>query len=334
MEARKHTVTKSPVSTAMTQRDWPALPLEEWEDTYHTLHMWLQIVGKIRLGLTPLQNHWWNVPLYVTSRGLTTSPIPYQGRAFEIQFDFIDHRLELLTSAGKVRGFALAAKSVAAFYRELFSLLRGEGIEVQINPKPQEVANPIPLDQDETHASYDPEYTNRLWRILLSTDLVLQAFRARFLGKSSPVHFFWGSFDLCCTRFNGRSAPPRKGIITSEAYSHECISVGWWPGGGNVKGPAFYAYMAPEPAGYGEQQSQPRAAAFYDRSLHEFLLPYDDVRQTQSPASEILEFAQSTYAAAANLARWDRATLERNPAETRSAPGKQEKGDKLLERIQ
>jgi hypothetical protein len=292
------------------ERDWPALPLEEWEETYHTLHMWTQIVGKIRLGLAPLQNHWWNVALYVNTRGLTTSPIPYQGRSFEIQFDFVHHRLELRTSDGGERALELSPKSVAAFYRELLSTLRQAGIDVQINPKPQEVPNPIPLDKDETHASYDPEYANRLWRILQSTDLVFQEFRARFIGKSSPVHFFWGSFDLCCARFSGRRAPPRKGVITSEAYSHECSSVGWWPGGGDVKGPAFYAYMAPEPAGYGDQPVRPQGAV-YPSKLHEFVLMYDDVRRATSPRAEILEFAQSTYEVGANLAGWDRKSLER-----------------------
>ena len=209
---------------SMDQQDWPALPLEEWEATYRTLHLWTQIVGKIRMALTPLVNHFWNVALYVNTRGLTTSAIPYRGRTFEIQFDFVHHRLELRTSDDE-RGMALAPKSVAAFYRELFSLLRGAGIDVQINPKPQEVANQIPFDQDDIHASYDAEYANRLWRILRSTDIVFHEFRARFIGKASPVHFFWGSFDLCCTRFSGRRAPPRKGVITSEAYSRECISV-------------------------------------------------------------------------------------------------------------
>jgi hypothetical protein len=299
----------------MVEQDWPALPLEQWEATYRTLHMWTQIVGKVRLALTPLENHWWNTALYVNTRGLTTSPIPYRGGAFEIQFDFIRHRLELRKSVGTSDGeyaLALSPKSVAAFYRELLSLLRGAGIDVQINPKPQEVPNPIPLDQDDTHASYDPEYANRLWRILLSTDIVLQEFRARFIGKSSPVHFFWGSFDLCCTRFSGRRAPPRKGIITSEAYSHECSSLGWWPGGGDVAGPAFYAYTAPEPPGYGEQLVRP-TGALYPSKLHEFLLMYDDVRRSTSPRDEILEFAQSTYEAGANLAGWDRASLERRP---------------------
>jgi len=290
---------------------WPALPLQEWETTYRTLHMWTQIVGKIRLALTPLENHFWNVALYVSPRGLTTSPIPYRGSTFAIQFDFVNHRLELQTANGD-RALALAPKSVAAFYRELFALLREAGIEVAINPKPQEVPNPIPLDQDDTHASYDPEYANRLWRILRSTDIVLQEFRARFIGKVSPVHFFWGSFDLCCTRFSGRRAPPRKGIITSESYSHECSSVGWWPGGGDIAGPAFYAYSAPEPAGCGEQPVRP-PAALYNNKLREFVLMYDDVRRAKSPREEILQFAESTYEAGANLAGWDRAALERSP---------------------
>ena len=292
------------------QPDWPELPLNEWEETYHTLHMWTQIVGKIRLGLAPPQNHWWNVALYLNSRGLTTSPVPYHNSTFEIQFDFIHHRLELQTSDGEERALLLAPKSVAAFYREIFSMLRDAGIAVQINPKPQEVPNPIALDEDDTHASYDSEYANRLWRILLSTDHVFQEFRARFIGKSSPVHFFWGSFDLCCTRFNGRRAPARKGVVTREAYSHECSSLGWWPGGGGVNGPAFYAYMAPEPAGYGARPSLPAGGLYLDQ-MHEFLLMYDDVRRAKSPRAEVLEFAQNTYAAGAELAGWDRAGLER-----------------------
>jgi hypothetical protein len=293
------------------EQNWPALPLEEWEPTYRTLHMWTQIVGKIRLGVAPLENHFWNVALYVSARGLTTSAIPYRGRTFEIQFDFVDHRLELRT-ADRERTLILAPKTVAAFYSELFASLQDVGIDVHINPKPQEVPNPIPLDQDDVHASYDPEYANRLWRVLRSTDIVLREFRARFIGKASPVHFFWGSFDLCCTRFSGRRAPPRKGIITSEAYSHECSSVGWWPGGGDVAGPAFYAYMAPEPPGCSEQPVRP-PAALYQGKLHEFILMYDDVRRARSPREEILEFAQSTYEAGAGLAGWDRAALERKP---------------------
>jgi hypothetical protein len=291
------------------EKYWPALPLDEWESTLKTLHMWTQIVGKIRLGLSPLQNHWWNAALYVNSRGLSTSVIPYRGDTFEIQFDFVDHRLELITSTGK-KQMALAPKSVAAFYRELFSLLRGEGFDIKINLKPQEIPNPIPFDQDDTNRSYDPVYATRLLRILRSTEVVFQQYRGGFIGKSSPVHFFWGSFDLCCTRFNGRLAPPRKGIITSEAYSHECISVGWWPGGGEMAGPAFYAYAAPEPVGCGEQNIRPTTGA-YSKQLHEFLLMYDDVRRSASPVNDILEFAGSAYEAAANLAGWDRATLER-----------------------
>jgi hypothetical protein len=295
-----------------TEQDWPALPLEEWQATYSTLHMWTQIVGKIRLTLTPLVNHFWNVALYVNTRGLTTSPISFHGRTFEIQFNFVQHRLEIRTADAE-RAFALSPMSVAAFYKELFSLLRQLGIDVQINPKPQEVPNPIPLDQDDTHASYDPEYANRLWRILRSTEIVLQEFRAGFIGKASPVHFFWGSFDLCCTRFSGRPAPPRKGLITSESYSHECSSVGWWPGGRGVTGPAFYAYTAPSPAGLSEQVIRP-ADALYEGKLGEFLLMYDDVRRAASPRDEILAFAQSTYEAGANLAAWDRGSLERKPA--------------------
>jgi hypothetical protein len=291
-------------------REWPALPLEEWEATYRTLQLWTQIVGKIRLTLTPKVNHWWNTALYVNSRGLTTSAIPYRGSDFELQFDFVDHRLELATSNGLKRSIALAPKSVAAFYREAMGMLRDAGIVVAINTKPQELPDPIPFEKDETHSSYDAEYVQRFWRILLSTDAVLHEFRSRFIGKCSPVHFFWGSFDICCTRFNGRRAPARKGVITSEAYSHECSSIGWWPGGGEVKGPAFYAYNAPEPAGYGSRTAKP-PKAFYQQNMHEFLLMYDDVRGDSWPKQAILDFAQSTYEIGAELAGWDRASLER-----------------------
>lgn len=289
---------------------WPALPLAEWEDTYHTLHMWTQIAGKVRLGLAPLQNHWWNSTLYANTRGLTTSPIPYQGEAFELQFDFVHHRLEILTSFGRNQVMALEPKSVAEFYGEFLSALDAAGIEITLDPKPQEVPEPIPFDQDDTHRCYDPEYANRLWRILLSSTMVLEEFRGRYMGKASPVHFFWGSFDLAYTRFSGRVAPPRKGIITSEAYSHECTSVGWWPGGGAVKAPAFYAYAAPQPEGYDREVVRP-GAAYYDGQLHEFILMYDDVRSAPSPRDAILEFAESAYEAGANLAKWDRNLLER-----------------------
>jgi Family of unknown function (DUF5996) len=300
--------SRQPLSSAAAGGLWPALPLKEWEDTYHTLHMWTQIAGKVRLGLAPLQNHWWNGALYVDTRGLTTSPIPYKGEAFEIQFDFVEHVLEIRTSYGKLQSVALEPKSVAAFYKEFLSALRAAGVDIIIDPKPQEVPQPIPFDQDETHRSYDPEYANRFWRILLSTSLVFEEFRARYMGKASPVHFFWGSFDLAYTRFSGRVAPPRKGIITSEAYSHECS---WWPGGGDVKGPAFYAYAAPAPEGYSQQRVRPDAA-LYDGQLGEFILMYDDVRRAASPRDEILKFAQSAYEAGANLAKWDRASLERS----------------------
>ena len=292
-----------------SKEHWPELPFAEWEDTFHTLHMWTQIVGKIRLGLTARQNHWWNVALYVNTRGLTTSPIPFQGGAFEIEFNFLDHRLEIRSASGETRTLPLAPKSVAAFYHELFELLRSMGIDMRVNPKPQEIPDPILFDQDEKHASYDPEFANRLWRILLSAELVFQEFRAKFTGKCSPVHFFWGSFDLCCTRFNGRKAPPRKGIITSEAYSHECSSLGWWPGNAETKGPAFYSYMAPEPSGYGAQLANSRG--FYSDQMHEYFLMYDDVRRASSPREEILQFAQQTYSAGADLARWERRALER-----------------------
>lgn len=307
-ESMRKSSEPSPVGTV--DELWPALPLAEWGDTCHTLHMWTQIVGKIRLGLTPLQNHWWNGALYVDTRGLTTSAVPYKGEAFDIRFDFAEHRLEIRTSYGGSKSLSLEPKSVAAFYQELMSGLHAIGIDVEIDTKPQEVPDPVPFDQDETHGSYDPDYANRFWRILLSTSLVFEEFRAGFLGKASPVHFFWGSFDLAYTRFSGRVAPPRKGIITSEAYSHECASVGWWPGGGDVKGPAFYAYTAPEPAGYGRKAIKPGGAR-YDGRLHEFILMYEEARRAESPRDEILQFAQSAYEAGADLAQWDRKSLER-----------------------
>lgn len=298
--------------------EWPALPLAEWADTYHTLHMWTQIVGKVRMALTPLVNHWWNTTLYVSASGLTTSAIPYGGETFEIEFDFINHHLEIRASSGASRSLLLTPKSVAAFYDELFSALHGMGIQVNINAKPQEVPDPIPFDQDEVHHSYDPEYARRFWRILRSANGIFEDFRARFIGKSSPVHFFWGSFDLAVTRFSGRRAPPRKGVITSEAYSHECSSVGWWPGGGLVKSPAFYAYTAPAPPGLDEQLIRPESA-FFDKQLGEFLLMYDDMRGAASPREALLDFCQATYQAGASLGGWDRAALERHSEFQQSA---------------
>jgi hypothetical protein len=274
--------------------------------------MWTQIVGKVRKTLTPLINHWWNVTLYVTPRGLTTSAIPYGDSNLEIAFDFLDHKVCMSTCDGGRKEVALAPKSVAAFYRELMDALASLGIEVKIHATPDEVANPIPFAEDETHQSYDPEYAHRFWRILVSVDNVFKEFRARFIGKCSPVHFFWGSFDLAVTRFSGRRAPERPGAdyMTREAYSHEVISGGFWPGGGEIKGPAFYAYAAPEPEGFKSARVLP-SKAFYHAGMSEYFLMYDDVRESASPREMILDFLQSTYEAGATLGKWDRAALER-----------------------
>jgi hypothetical protein len=290
---------------------WPALPLAAWKDTYATLHMYTQIVGKVRLAFAPPTNHWWEVPLYVYPRGLTTSAIPYRDGVFEIRFDFMDHRLLVQTSEGREWTMPLRPLAVADFYAEVMQGLRSLGIEVAIWKMPVEIPNPIPFDQDREHASYDPEYAHRFWRILLGVDAVFKEFRAPFLGKCSPVHFFWGSFDLAVSRFSGRRAPERVGAdsITREAYSHEVISAGFWPGGAGVDGPAFYCYAAPEPAGL---SATALTRGFYHPELKEFLLMYDDVRQAPSPRDAILEFLQTTYAAAADLAAWDRAALERS----------------------
>jgi len=291
---------------------WPSLPLQEWKDTYATLHMWSQIVGKIRLTLSPPVNHFWHSTMYVTSRGLTTSPIPYGNRTFEIDFDFIDHALIIKTSEGSIRTLILAPRPVAEFYSELMAMLRSLGIEVEIRARPDEVADPIPFAEDTQHASYEPEYSNRFWRILVQTDRVFKQFRSRFIGKCSPVHFFWGSFDFAVTRFSGRRAPERPGadLITRESYSHEVISHGFWPGGGAIQEPAFYAYSAPVPEGLDEEPLRP-ASAFYSKEAQEFFLKYDDVRKAESPDEALLEFMQSTYEAGAKLANWDRASLER-----------------------
>lgn len=296
------------------EQPWPELPLEAWEPTYQTLHLWTQIVGKIRMALTPRLNHWWNVTLYVTGRGLSTAAIPYRGEAFAIEFDFCRHQLEIQTSYGAPRALALRSQPVAAFHRELMAALGELGIAVTINLRPQEIAGAIPFDQDTVHRSYDAEYAHRCWRILLASAAVFEEFRAGFVGKASPVHFFWGSFDLAVTRFSGRRAPPRPGVITSEAYSHECSSLGWWPGGGAVREAAFYAYTAPAPAGLGERPVAPDGARF-DPGMGEFLLPYETVRSAPAPRRQILDFAQSTYAAGAALGGWDRAALERNAAD-------------------
>jgi Family of unknown function (DUF5996) len=299
-------------SIARAERDqWPELPLETWQDTLSTLHMWTQIVGKVRMALSPNINHWWGVPLYVNALGLTTSPIPYSGGNFEVQFDFIHHKLVIRTSNDAILPLALRPQSVADFYRDFMGALASLGIAVKIWKMPVEIPDPIPFDQDIKHASYDPEYANRFWRILVLCDEVFKKFRAGFIGKASPVHFFWGSFDLAVSRFSGRRAPERAGAdpITREAYSHEVISAGFWPGGGDIKGAAFYAYAAPEPAGFAQSPVRP-AEAFYHAQLKEFLLMYDDVRQAASPRETLAAFLQSTYDAAADLAKWDRKELE------------------------
>ncbi len=292
--------------------EWPSLPLEEWKDTCATLHMWTQIVGKIRLAQTPLVNHWWNVPLYVSARGLTTTAMPYKQISFEMEFDFLEHCLLINCSDGGSATVELKPKSVAAFYHEVMAALAQLNMEVRIWRMPVEIPDPIPFDEDHEHASYDPEYANRFWRVLLHTDKVLQEFRARFIGKSSPVHFFWGSFDLAVTRFSGRLAPPRPDAdtITREAYSHEVISHGYWPGQGPLQKAAFYSYTAPAPAGLADASIRP-AQAFYSNELSEFLLLYEDVRTANDPEKALMEFCQSTYEAGANLAQWDRAACER-----------------------
>jgi hypothetical protein len=290
---------------------WPALPLDSWKVTYATLHMWTQMVGKVRLRLAPLVNHWWNVAFYVTARGLTTSRIPYGQRAFEVSFDFIQHQLVLETSDGIVKTLPLASRTVAEFYGEFMGMLRSAGIEVKIWPMPVEIPDPIAFDQDQVHRSYDPVAVGKFWRILLSASAVFTQFRSGFIGKCSPVHFFWGSFDLAVTRFSGRRAPERPGVdaVTREAYSHEVSSVGFWPGGNGVDA-AFYSYAAPEPQGFKEAAVRP-GAAHYDKSLSEFILLYEDVRSASSPTGALLQFCQSTYEAAANLGNWDRKALER-----------------------
>jgi hypothetical protein len=308
--------TATTTSQSRQAEAWPELPLQAWRETHDTLHMWTQIVGKVRLALTPLVNHWWNTTLYVTPRGLATGPMPYGDRYVGITFDFIEHDLVIDSSDGRRKVIPLIAQSVAEFYRELMTSLEAIDAPVRIWPKPVEVTEVIPFDEDRKHAAYDPEYAHRLWRILLSTDQVFQAFRGRFIGKCSPVHFFWGSFDLAVTRFSGRRAPERPGAdkFTREAYSHECISHGFWPGGswfGNeVTSPIFYAYGAPEPPGMRDERIRPDAA-HYDERMSEFVLPYDDVRRSASPRDALLDFCQSTYKAAANHAGWNRKALER-----------------------
>src|SRR5271154_6702512 len=304
--------SKAIISGLPKDEAWPALPLAEWSATRDTLHLWMQMVGKLRLALSPQLNHWWGVPLYVSARGLTTSAIPYSLGVFEAEFDFISHVLRFTTSRGETKTIALAPRSVADFYRAFKATLAALSIEAKIWPMPVEIPNPIRFDQDIVHASYDPVYANRFWRILATVDPIFKEFRARFIGKASPVHFFWGSGDLAATRFSGRRAPERPGAdaVTREAYSHEVSSVGWWPGNGGFDAPMFYAYAAPEPPGFRESKVRP-AQASYNTQISEFLLPYDEVRNSADPTAMLLEFFQSTYEAAANLGKWDRAALEK-----------------------
>ena len=293
---------------------WPPLPFAQWKDTYATLHMWTQIVGKVRLALSPPVNHYWGCALYVSSRGLTTSPIPYANGTFEVQFDFISHTLEITSSTGQSRSFRLMPRTVAEFYAEFMSALESLGIHVKVWTMPVEVPRPVRFNLDEGHKSYDPEYAHRFWQVLVAADAVFREFRSRFIGKCSPVHFFWGSFDLAVTRFSGRRAPERPGAdaVTKEAYSHEVISVGFWPGDGEIiKDAAFYAYAAPEPAGFGQRAVRP-SQAFYSKEKSEFFLMYEDLRQSADPDGALLDFCQSTYEAGADLAKWDRKELERH----------------------
>ena len=292
--------------------EWPALSFPDWEKTCDTVHLWTQIVGKTRMAFEPLQNHWWNVALYVTPIGLTTSTIPCGGRTFAIDFDFVSHRLVLVTSDGRDHRIGLSARSVADFYKEYMASLRLLGIEVKIDRTPAEFDDTTPYDVDEHHASYDRGHVEDFHRILTNADRVLKKFRARFIGKCSPVHFFWGSFDLAVTRFSGRPAAvkPDADPITREAYSHEVSSCGFWPGDRRFGHAAFYSYAAPSPEGLAGESVRPDAA-HWNPQLGEFILKYDDVRAAESPEAVILDFCQSTYEAPAKLARWDRTALER-----------------------
>jgi hypothetical protein len=295
---------------------WPALPYEAWNDTCTTLHLWTQIVGKLRARRTPWLNHSWHVTLYVTAQGLTTSPIPYVARAFEIDFDFIDQQLLIRVSDGITRRLPLEPQSVADFYGRLRAVLDESGIEIKINETPNEIADAVPFSKDHGHASYDPAFAERFWRVLLQADRVFKQFRTRFLGKCSPVHFFWGSFDLAVTRFSGQRAPRHPGgvpnlpdAVACEAYSHEVSSAGFWPGGGAIDYAAFYSYAYPEPQGFRSALIKPKGAFFHE-AMGEFVLPYDAVRTAANPDEALLDFLQTTYEAAAELGHWDRAALE------------------------
>ena len=307
--------TNQPCHSSSEEVVWPALPWEEWQDTCTTVHMWTQIVGKIRLALAPMINHWWQVPLYVTPRGLTTSAIPCGSRIFQIDFDFLAQNLEICADNGDRRTIGLMARSVADFYKLTMEALHSIGITVRIWTTPVEVADRIPFEQDSKHAAFDPEFIQRFWRVLILVDRVMKKFRSRFIGKISPVHFFWGAFDLAVTRFSGRRAPEHPGVpnvgraVMVEAYSHEVSSCGLWPGAG-LGLPAFYAYAYPEPQGFREYPVLPQEA-YYHKEMGEFILPYDAVRTSPAPDEMLLAFFQSTYEAAAEQAKRDRHALER-----------------------
>ncbi|WP_444893541.1 DUF5996 family protein [Microbulbifer sp. ANSA003] len=297
-------------------KDWPELPYAESVNTIATLHMWMQVIGKIRLVQTPWINHSWHVPLYITARGLETSLIPYGGRSFSIGFDFYHHVLKLLTTEGGEWVLPLESRTVSDFYWEVMAALKQLGIPVEINTMPSEVADAIPFERDQDNYEYDPEYAKQLWQALVQIHRVFTEFRSRFIGKCSPIHFFWGSFDLALTRFSGREAPPHPGgvphfpdWVAREAYSHEVSSAGFWPGGGGVDGACFYSYTYPEPQGFPEARVAP-ASAYYSKDLGEFLLPYDAVRASRSPDEALFDFLQSTYEAAADKGMWDRSALE------------------------
>lgn len=305
--------------TGHNAETWPPLPLTAWRETQETLHLWTQIVGKVKLELTPFLNEWWNVALAVTARGLTTGPIPSLAGTFAIDFDFIDHTLFIHASTGQTESMPLTSRTVADFYVQFMETLRTMGIDVTINPLPTEIPDPIPCDIDHTHGTYDPEFAHRWWMIQLHVELVLQRYRSNFVGKSSPVNFFWGSFDLTTTRFSGRPAAPPEGAprFLQIAEAQENVACGFWPGHTTMTGitlgePAFYAYIYPEPPGFSEASVRP-AAARYEPSLGQFLLLYEDARRSASPAAAILEFFESTYEVAATLAGWDRDALERIP---------------------
>jgi hypothetical protein len=297
---------------------WPDIPLSAWSETCETLHRWTQIAGKVQMELTPLVNQWWNVVFHVTSRGLQTAPIPHAGRIFDIVFDFIDHRLLIQTSDGETESLDLVPMTVSDFYFAFMERLKRLGIDVHIWTMPSEIENAVPFDKDRAHSQYDPDYAQRFWRALVEADRVLKIFRARFIGKASPVHFFWGSFDHAASRFSGRRAPPLTGKtpnvapwVMNESYSHEVSSAGFWPGNGGYGRAAFYVYAYPEPQGYGEMRLH-TAEGFYDRGLGQFILPYDAVREANDPDALLLGFLQETYEAAAELAHWDRQALERS----------------------